>query len=348
MGEKLRIAILGCGAITKNRHLPTVLAHPELELVALVDTDIRRATSLARLNHAECRIVSDYRSVLAEVDAIINALPNHLHAPVILDALNAGVHVLCEKPLATNSADARLCCELAAEKRRVLAVGMNRRFQPASSILHSILEEGLLGTIQGYNCEFGGSFDWETASGFYFSKLQAGGGVLIDYGVHLLDSLVDCFGPVVHLDYQDDDWGGGIEANALLDLRHRGRYGEIQGQLRLSRTYELSNCLRVDGSACWAEVPASEPDEVLVHRRLAGREITMALRHPDSDLGLLANSFYKQLENFVRAVHGKEQAVVDGWQALSIVELIEQCYAQRRRIPEPWTELAEAPVEVGA
>src|SRR5581483_2265235 len=123
MGERLRIAILGCGAITKSRHLPAVLAHPDAQLAALVDTDTERAAALARLNRVQCRITADYRSVLGEVDAIINALPNSLHAPVIMEALNAGVHVLCEKPLATTSADARACCELATQKNLVLAVG---------------------------------------------------------------------------------------------------------------------------------------------------------------------------------------------------------------------------------
>jgi predicted dehydrogenase len=348
MGERLRIAILGCGAITKLHHLPALLSHPGIELVALVDADIRRAAALAHTHNAQCLTLADYRAVLGQVDAIINALPNQLHAPVILDALQAGVHVLCEKPLATSSADARACCELAVKKGLVLAVGMNRRFQPSSLILRSLLEEGILGSLHGYDCQYGAPYDWETASGFYFSKAQAGGGVLIDYGVHVLDSLVDWFGPVVRFEYQDDDWGSGIEANVLLDLDHNGRYGEVKGRVRLSRTYELPNHLVVHGSACRSELPASDTSVVLLHRRLAEREVAMTLRLPASNRGLLSNSFYKQLENFVRSIQAAELPVVDGWQALSILELIEQCYAQRRRIPEPWSELTEACVEVGA
>lgn len=348
MGERLRIAILGCGAITKSRHLPAVLAHPDAQLTALVDTDTERAAALARLNRVQCRIAADYRSVLGEVDAIINALPNSLHAPVIMEALNAGVHVLCEKPLATTSADARACCELATQKNLVLAVGMNRRFQAGSLILSSVLEEGLLGRIQGYDCQYGGSYDWETTSGFYFSKAEAGGGVLIDYGVHLLDTLVDWFGPVASFEYRDDDWGGGIEANVILNLHHRGKYGDIHGLMRLSRTHELPNRLLVTGSECSSENPASDTDVVLIRRQLAGQEVTMTLRRPEADLGFRSNSFYKQLANFVHSVQGVEPPVVDGWQALSIIELIEQCYANRHRIPEPWSELADSRFEVSS
>jgi predicted dehydrogenase len=348
MGERLRIAIIGCGAITKLHHLPAVLSHTGIELVALVDADIRRAAALAHIHHAQCLTVADYRAVLSQVDAIIIALPNQLHASVILDALERGVDVLCEKPLATSSVDARACCELAVKKGRVLAVGMNRRFQPSSMILRSVLEEGILGNLHGYDCQYGAPYDWETASGFYFSKAQAGGGVLIDYGVHVLDSLVDWFGPVVRFRYQDDDWGSGIEANVLLDLDHHGRYGEIKGRVRLSRTYELANHLVVRGSACRAELPVSDTSVVLLHRRLAEREVSMTLRLPASNPGLPSDSFYHQLENFLRSIQGAELPVVDGWQALSTLELIEQCYAQRQRIPEPWSDPTEASVEVGA
>src|SRR5213080_4569047 len=113
MADKIRIAILGCGAITRSAHLQTVLLHPDVELVALVDTDLKGAGLLAGSLGAKCQIVADYHSVLGDVDAIINALPNNMHAVVNQGALSSGVHVLCEKPLATTTADALASCELA-------------------------------------------------------------------------------------------------------------------------------------------------------------------------------------------------------------------------------------------
>src|SRR5436309_8331657 len=106
MADKIRIAILGCGAITRSAHLQTVLLHPEVELVALVDADIKRAGLLAGALGTNCEILADYRSVFGRVEAIINALPNNMHATVNQGALSAGVHVLCEKPLSTTAADA--------------------------------------------------------------------------------------------------------------------------------------------------------------------------------------------------------------------------------------------------
>ena len=250
MTEPIRLAILGCGAITRSEHIPAVSAHPGVQLVALVDTDLPRAHALIRNRGLNCRAVADYREVLGQVDAVINALPNHLHVSSNMDCLRAGRHVLCEKPLAITAAEARSCTEFAEEKKLVLAVGMNRRFAASHPLLKLIIEEGLLGSIQNYDFQYGGAFDWRSASGFYFDRAKAGGGALLDFGVHMLDSVIDWFGPVSAFDYQDDDWGSGIEANVLLDLKHAGRFGEITGHLQISRTFGLKNRILVRGVGC--------------------------------------------------------------------------------------------------
>jgi predicted dehydrogenase len=272
------------------------------------------------------------------VDAIINALPNHLHAPTTIEALNAGIPVLCEKPLATSSRDARTCCDAADEQGVILCVGMNRRFHPQQMLLKLAIEAGTLGTVQSYDSQYGGPYDWDTASGFYFSRAQAGGGVLIDYGVHMLDSLVDWFGPVTGFDYQDDDWGSGIESNVLLSLTHGGRFGVVTGHARMSRTYTLPNRLLVRATQCVAEAPFTDPKIVILHQELLGKKIDTTLRLNSGDRH---TAFYEQLDNFVLSIQGRATPLVDGRHALAVLELIENCYAQRKRIPEPWSEVVE-------
>jgi len=347
MNDEIRVAILGCGAITKARHLPAVLAHRGVRLEALVDLDSKRAQALAANYGLECRTLTDYRLLLGAVDAFIVALPNSLHASVTLDALRSGVHVLSEKPLAIRPEEARSCAEVAAQRNLVLAVGMNRRFQPASELFRLLLEEGRLGELRDYTGQYGGPYDWDTASGFYFSKEQAGGGVLLDYGVHVLDLLIAWFGPVVRFDYQDDDWGSGLEANALLEAQHAGPYGAVAGHLRLSRTYGLKNSLVVRGSEATAEIASADPTSVVLHRTLEGQPIRESLALPGCDPAP-SHSFYRQLDNFLASIRGLEKPRVDGWQALRVLELVDDCYAHRRRIPEPWAEPFELASEVPA
>jgi predicted dehydrogenase len=333
----IRLAILGCGAITRSEHIRAATSHPGVELVALVDAELSRAQALIRDRGLNCKALSDYRQVFALTDAVINALPNFLHAASNLECLNAGLHVLCEKPLATTAADARASTELAEQKKLVLAVGMNRRFAASHTLLKLVMRDGLLGTIQDYDFQYGGVFDWSSASGFYFDRAQAGGGALVDFGVHMLDSVLDWFGPVTSFDYQDDDWGSGVEANLFLDVKHKGQFGEIPGRLRISRTFGLKNRLLVRGSAASAEISVNDPESVVVHRPLAGVPVCQTLQLENFPT---AKSYYRQLDNFVVSILNGTKAEVDGQQAVQTLELIENCYAHKRRIPEPWAEIA--------
>jgi predicted dehydrogenase len=336
MRQPIRLAILGCGAITGSEHIPAVSAHPGIQLVALVDTDLPRALAFIENRGLTCTAVADYREVLGQIDAVVNALPNHLHVSSNVDCLRAGVHVLCEKPLAITAAEARSCTEFAEEKKLVLAVGMNRRFAASHPLLKLVIEEGLLGSIQNYDFQYGGAFDWRSASGFYFDRAKAGGGALVDFGVHMLDSVLDWFGPVTSFDYHDDDWGSGIEANLLLDVKHTGRFGDIAGHLRISRTFGLKNRILVRGTSASAEISVQDPEVVVIHRTIGGVPVSQTLRLDNFPGG---SSYWRQLDNFVQSIQNRCQPEVDGWQAVRVLELIEGCYAHKRRIAEPWAEL---------
>ena len=335
MSGKIRVGIWGCGAITQNAHLPAALRHPDVLVTMLIDGDLKRARMLCDLVGAGCQAAPRSSDVFGRVDAVINALPNHLHASATLEALDAGVHVLCEKPLALTASDARLCCEAADAKKLVLAVGMNRRFDDCQALLPIALEEGLIGPVVDYDWEYGSPWEWETASGFYLSHAQAGGGVLMDFGVHLLDSLLDWFGPVTDLDYEHDDWGSGVEANATLNLRHSGRFGQVTGRVRLSRTCNLKNRLWVKGQAACAELPAADRSVVMVHRSIAGQAVNMTLRLTGAGQ---EDSIFRQTDDFVESIEKGRRPRSDGWQAVQVIGLVERCYAQARRLPEPWAE----------
>jgi predicted dehydrogenase len=340
MTDRIRLAILGCGAITRSEHIPAVTAHSGVELVALVDTDTSRANALIQTRGLSCKAVADYRDLSGQVDAVINALPNHLHVGSNMDCLGAGVHVLCEKPLAITAAEALSCTKFAEQKKLVLAVGMNRRFAASHPLLKLVIAEGLLGTLQSYDFQYGGAFDWRSASGFYFDRAKAGGGALVDFGVHMLDSVIDWFGPVTAFDYQDDDWGSGIEANLFLDVKHAGTFGDVTGHLRLSRTFQLPNRLLVRGSTASAEISVQDPEVVVIHREIGGVPVSQTLRLENFSG---TSSYWRQLDNFVQSIRNHAKPEVDGWQAVRVLELIENCYANKKRIAEPWSETNSDP-----
>jgi predicted dehydrogenase len=338
---KIRIGIIGCGTITKVKHLPIALSHPDITVTALVDNDLERVELLKHAFGLSCRVSNDYRTVLRDVDAVIVAVPNYLHVPVTTELLRAGVHVFCEKPLAIDADGARECCAAAEESGMLLTVGAPRRFYDSTVVMRMLLEEQALGTVTSYDWENGAPFDWQTATGFLFQKKLAGGGVLLDEGVHFLDPLQSWFGPATCLTYQDDNWGSGIEANSFLEMEHEGHYGKIRGSFRLSRTYELKNRLLVYGERATAEIRRNDIDKVYVHCDFHGKPMVAAYQLP----ALPTDAFYRQLDNFVKAIQGVEKLIVDGVAALQTIQLVESCYQHAARFPEPWLEVDAVAVE---
>jgi predicted dehydrogenase len=211
---------------------------------------------------------------------------------------------------------------------------MPRRFYASSVLLRALMEDESLGSLRCYDWEHGVPFGWASASAFWLSRDQAGGGVLIDEGPHLLDCVLDWFGPVGEFDYQDDNWGG-VEANAMLTLKHIGRFGTITGRLRMSRTYTLKNRFLLVGNEGMASIVRSEPQNVILKRRLADRDVAMHLTLPGGEV----DPFYSQLDDFIESIGQGRQPAVPGCSALPTLELIENCYARRRRLPEPWFDV---------
>src|SRR5262245_20474647 len=113
--HKLRLGIVGCGAITEASHLPAALSSAAVEGVALSDTNAVRLDYLRQLYALADIGFVDYRALFDRVDAVVLALPNHLHAPIGVEFLSRGVHVLCEKPLAPSSDECQQLCRAARE-----------------------------------------------------------------------------------------------------------------------------------------------------------------------------------------------------------------------------------------
>ena len=185
----------------------------------------------------------------------------------------------------------------------------------------------------------------ESIFGFLLLPGASRGGVFIDIGVHVLDCLFHWVGPVTQFEYQDDNWGSGIEANAVLHMVHDGPYGEIRGRVRLSRTFALKNRLLVTCEQGTASLDEESPDDVAIRKRNDGQGLSMTVR-PDS--APKATPFYLQLDNFVQSVRGRATPLVSGRDALAVAEFVERCYAGAKRIPEPWSEIPQLETVRGA
>lgn len=190
---KIRVAVIGCGSIAKHRHLIEYNNNPHVEIVAVSDINEARVKETAEKYHAKA--YTSYEALLESenIDAVSVCLPNYLHATVSIAALNAGAHVLCEKPMATSREEAEQMIEAAKRNNKKLMIGHNQRFVSSHQKARKLIEQGEVGKIYSFRTSFGhgGPEGWSAdgADSWFFKKEQAFIGAMGDLGVHKADLL---------------------------------------------------------------------------------------------------------------------------------------------------------------
>jgi predicted dehydrogenase len=342
----LGVALFGCGAVSQLYYGPAlnVLERQGLiQVTALWDPD---ADSLDRLKRLfplaavarSATLAAQQRSQLA-----IIASPPAFHAAQAVEAMRAGMGVLCEKPMATTTVEGRMMIDTAAATGRVLAIGLVRRYFPATQMIADLLKRGWLGEILSVHGFEGGKFEWPVRSPSYFA--DAPGGVLLDIGIHTLDLLLWWLGEMDEVEYQDDAIDG-IEVNCQLRLRFRSG---VTGKIRLSRDWPCPNHLTIRGSNGWLRWEINEADSLWLGLpegacRLQGRLHASADERNGSRIQPAPDfhqSFLNQLRNVVAAVHGDQAVLVSGEEGFRSLSLIEQCYRSRSLMQMPWFNESE-------
>ncbi len=199
MRDTIHFAIVGCGGITLQNHLPGLALCPQARLKALCDAD-GATLERARQQTGVELVATDYREVVRreDVDAVIIATPNHTHAPIALEAIAHRKHVLCEKPLALNAADARAMAAAADRAGVRHMTAFTYRFVPAMRYLTELVRRGDLG--QPYHFRSCRLQDWGTRGlGWRQVKRLAGSGELGDMLSHRIDFAHLLVGPMSRL-----------------------------------------------------------------------------------------------------------------------------------------------------
>ncbi len=334
----LTCAIVGCGAVADWVHLPALARARAFVPELLVDRSNDRARELAG-RYSVPDVSTDFRDAIGRVDAAIIAVPQHLHEPIASALLEAGVHVLVEKPMALSPDGCDRMIDAAARGRAVLAVGLLRRCAPALLWVKRALDAGLLGRVRQFELREGGVYSWPVASASAF-RPEGGGGVLADAGAHVLDLVLWWFGDWRALTYCDDACGG-VEADCLLELEMASG---ATGTIELSRTRDMPNACVIAGEWGTIEV-GTKTDAVATLRWHDGVSLTgrPTAAHGDPPASLV-DLFVPQLDQFARAIRSGEPPVVSGIEARRSVALLAACYAARRPWIQAW-DVSEAPCD---
>jgi len=213
--KTLRIGLVGVGAAAQINHIPALKLVEDVEIVALCDRDPDKTGRVAQ-KFGVPKVYGRFEELLSdeEIDAVDICTPNFLHAPMATAALEAGKHVLCERPLARSADEAGAMVRAAKKADRVLMCAVQHRFRPDAQLLRKFVDKGDLGEIffakAGWLRQ---RTEWDSDE-WRRQKRESGGGVVLDLGFQMLDQALWIL--------------GGPKVESVTASVHRSRKGEVE------------------------------------------------------------------------------------------------------------------------
>lgn len=199
MREKKVIAVVGCGRISSKTHIPALTSLDDVYVKYVCDIIPEKAQRMKDTYPEKVgSAIEDYHIALQdpEVDAVYVLTPNYTHYVVTMDALRAGKHVFCEKPITVNYALSKEMADEANKQGKLLTIGVCNRYHKSVELLEQLNREGKFGNIYHVYCSFRGCRDIPGLGGAFTTKAESGGGVLIDWGIHFFDLVLYILGGV--------------------------------------------------------------------------------------------------------------------------------------------------------
>lgn len=349
MSGKLKVGIIGCGGIAMGKHLPALQKDDRVEIVAFCDIEKDKAQKAAKeFGTADAKVYVDYKELLKDksIDVVHVCTPNRMHGPCTIDALYAGKHVMCEKPMAKTAEDARKMVEAAKKTGKKLTIGYQNRFRKDTIYLKKLVDRGDLGEIyfaKAHAIRRRAVPTW----GVFTNEYEQGGGSLIDIGTHALDLtlyMMDNYKPKVVL---------GSAFKKLGKMKNSGNaWGDWDTENFTVEDSAFGYIIMEDGSAImlessWALNTLEEGEaRTTLCGTLAGADMRDGLRINKCDMGVLQTikpsldgkgvAFYDassapspadlECKSWIDCIINDTEPVVKPEQALVVTEILEAIY----------------------
>jgi predicted dehydrogenase len=321
MVGRLRLGLVGAGPVVRRHHLRAIRGVPEVVPAVVCDLNEQRVREFAE-KQGFPRYTTRLADLFGNVDLAIVALPNGAHASVSCELLSNGIHVLCEKPMARNVAECQAMIDAAERGRAKLCIGHNRRFRTNAMLAKRLMERRIVGEVTHIEAEEGSTADWDR-SAQYFDPVQAGGGALIDVGIHSIDLIRWWVGEFQQVKYRGNGTATQVESEA--ELRFRMMNG-AEGTLLASRARNLQQHIYISGTegfldvGLWGEHLRVRNSKGKAFQKLPHLDAFVSHRPPQDA------SFVLQLMNLVNAIRGTEKVLVDGDEGLADMEVVTRAY----------------------
>lgn len=333
--NSIKVALIGCGAAAMRYYVPAFKKHKQLLAgLHLIDVD-RKNAEIVRKALGGGQIGTSYEDVLSKVGGAIILLPNHIHHKVAMDCLNAGLHVLCEKPLAVLPEHASEMVDAAERNNVLLCVNNTRRMFPNFITVKQILQSGELGRPTEIEYIEGNTFGWQSSTGFYVNPRISSKGILLDLGSHVMDTICWWLGGKPDIKSCIDDSYGGPESVVKL----KAMKNDCILKVTLNRLCELSNTFKV---VCEKGIITGRIFDwkSITVKDFQGKVVKKKLKCPVKNY---PGFVVPVVENFFDAVAGKQSPLVSGKDVFESIEFIHECYNQRKRFALSWDRNIEFP-----
>lgn len=343
MTQRPPITILGAGNITVSVHLP-ILKRINANVQTIIDPNAA-ARQRAHRFFSQASLLTEIPKNFDGAGCVLIASPTALHAEQVEQYLLAGYHVFCEKPLATEGQTAQRLVHLATEKKRVLQVGYVRRYHEASQALKAMIANQRFGPLEKIVIQAG-----HQAAGLPASMMNpklAGGGVTIDFGVHVLDSVRFWLSAPLKITNYADNSSGGIESDAIIQLESTVNDHTVPIIAQLSRTIDLGYvALAVFRDA----IVRYEFDTGYVlhvmprHQPITGTETPYARLEQLAPPTDAYTYFARQWQDFESSINGQVSTLPDLDDAIEVTSLVTTAYSQRQPLNFEFEQLFTTPL----
>lgn len=325
------IGIIGCGKIAQMRHIPEYAPRGDVRIAGVYDQNQERAVAVAETYGAKC--FRTYEELLAApyIVAVSVCTANNSHAEITMDALRAGKHVLCEKPMALTPKDCREMVQTAELSGRRLLVGHNQRFLKTHKEARRLLADGAIGRLITFETHFthAGPESWSVDAGkgvWFFDKDKAVFGAMADLGIHKTDliryltgqEIVSSHAFLETLDKKDAD-GNPIEVDDYAVCYYRLEQGAAG-----TMTVGWSNYGREDNSTILygeegvMKLYCDEKYSLIIERR-DGQRISCEIDQIQTNEGQTQSGV---IDEFVQCISEGRASIIDGKEALASMEAV--------------------------
>jgi predicted dehydrogenase len=334
----MQVGVIGAGAIARRGHLPALNSLEGIELIGLADVDNQALRSVSKRFGVE-KTYNDYKEMLrTEIDAVIVCVPTQLHSVVVVDAANAGKHVLVEKPLSSTTAEAQEIVAAAKRNAVIITTVQNYRYFPAIQEMYRRLADGRIGRLLSIDgaCHTRPPMSWTRGTWLYQF-----GGVLDDFAPHIFD--MACWfanSDIADVHAYGDDYVGNMQCinHALVSVRFENNTLATTSASWLMGTSKVTLGLYGTGGTMMTDIQTNNFVEAhgfstpLDDLRYVSRKMLNIAR-----LGLSgrlfqgAMQFYpKLLSDFFRSIERKSPPIVSLEESARVVAILDTARAQLR------------------